>query len=545
MLARYRGRTTCPECDGGRLRKEATYVKVDGHIITDWIDTPVDELLEIIKGLQLSDYERQIADRMLIELVTRLETMCKVGLGYLTLDRLSGTLSGGESQRIHLTRMLGSNLTNSLYILDEPSIGLHPKDTHQLIEVLKSLRDLGNTVVVVEHEEDIIREADFIVDIGPHAGEHGGELVFAGPTGDLIKKGKTLTADYLNGRKEIEVSQHRRKPINKIEVYGASEHNLKGFDVTLPLQSLTVVTGVSGSGKSTLIKDVFYRAMIKHLGEPSSKRVGSHGALDGDLNLIQQVEYVSQTPIGKSSRSNPVTYVKAYDAIRKLFSKQQLSKIRGFEPKHFSFNVDGGRCETCKGEGEIVVEMQFLADVRLECEECKGKRFKRDVLEVKYNGKSIHDVLDMTIEDSIAFFKSQKDIVSKITPLNDVGLGYVRLGQSSSTLSGGEAQRVKLASFLNNEGISGKVMFIFDEPTTGLHFHDVSKLLMAMNALVERGHTVVVIEHNMDVAKNADWLIDLGPGGGKHGGQLLYQGTPEGILKVKASATSDYLKGKL
>lgn len=545
MLARYRGRTTCPECEGGRLRKEATYVKVDGHIITDWIDTPVDELLEIIKGLQLSDYERQIADRMLIELITRLETMCKVGLGYLTLDRLSGTLSGGESQRIHLTRMLGSNLTNSLYILDEPSIGLHPKDTHQLIEVLKSLRDLGNTVVVVEHEEDIIREADYIVDIGPHAGEHGGELVFAGPTAELIKKGKTLTADYLNGRKEIEVSQHRRKPINRIEIQGASEHNLKGFDVTLPLQSLTVVTGVSGSGKSTLIKDVFYRAMIKHLGEPSSKRVGSHGALSGDLNLIQQVEYVSQSPIGKSSRSNPVTYVKAYDAIRKLFAKQQLSKIRGFEPKHFSFNVDGGRCETCKGEGEIVVEMQFLADVRLECEECKGKRFKRDVLEVKYHGKSIHDVLDMTIEDSIAFFKSQKEIVSKITPLNDVGLGYVRLGQSSSTLSGGEAQRVKLASFLNNEGISGKVMFIFDEPTTGLHFHDVSKLLMAMNALVERGHTVVVIEHNMDVAKNADWLIDLGPGGGKHGGQLLYQGPPEGILKVKESATSGYLESKL
>lgn len=545
MLARYRGRTTCPSCDGGRLRKEATYVKINGYSITDWVDLPINELLDLVRHLKFNKSDRTIADRIMVELITRLDTMCKVGLGYLTLDRLSGTLSGGESQRIHLTRMLGSNLTNSLYILDEPSIGLHPKDTGQLIEVLKSLRDLGNTVIVVEHEEDIIRAADYLIDIGPEAGEHGGELVYAGKTSDMIKKGSTLTADYLNGKRNIDLAAHRRKVINKIEVATASEHNLRGFDVTFPLQCLTVVTGVSGSGKSTLVKDVFFRAMNKQLGEPVSQRVGAHDQLSGDLNLVEQMEFVSQSPIGKSSRSNPVTYVKAYDAIRKLFAKQHLSKIRGFEAKHFSFNVDGGRCENCKGEGEIVVEMQFLADVRLECEECKGRRFKKDVLDVKFKGKSIYDVLNMTIEDSIHFFADQKDVVNKIRPLYDVGLGYVRLGQSSSTLSGGEAQRVKLASFLNNEGISGKVIFIFDEPTTGLHFHDVDKLLKAMNALVERGHTVIVIEHNMDVAKNADWLIDLGPEGGKGGGQLLYQGPPEGILKVKASATSDYLKNKL
>ena len=545
MLARYRGRTTCPECDGGRLRKEATYVKIDGHTITDWVDLPIDELIELVRGLNLSDYDQQVAKRILVEVDTRLETMCKVGLGYLTLDRLSGTLSGGESQRIHLTRMLGSNLTNSLYILDEPSIGLHPQDTGQLVEVLKSLRDLGNTVIVVEHEEEIIRNADYIIDIGPHAGEHGGDLVFEGPTEKLIKSGKSLTAEYLRGEQVIQLADHRRKMVNKIVLESASEHNLKNIDVTIPLNALTVVTGVSGSGKSTLVRDVFFRAMNKQLGEPSTKPIGSHGQLSGDVNLIDQLEFVSQSPIGKSSRSNPVTYVKAYDAIRKLYSKQHLSKIRGFEAKHFSFNVDGGRCETCKGEGEIVVEMQFLADVRLECEECKGQRFKKDVLEVKFNGKSIYDVLDMTIEDSIDFFINQKDIVGKIQPLHDVGLGYVRLGQSSSTLSGGEAQRVKLASFLNNEGISGRVLFIFDEPTTGLHFHDVSKLLDAMNALVEKGHSVVVIEHNMDIAKNADWIIDLGPGGGKHGGDLIYQGPPEGILKVKDSATAKYLKGKV
>lgn len=545
MLARYRGRTTCPECDGGRLRKEATYVKINEYNITDWIDLPIDELEVIVNNLKLTEFENQIASRILIELRTRLGTMRKVGLDYLTINRLSNSLSGGESQRIHLTRLLGSNLTNSLYILDEPSIGLHPKDTTQLIEVLQSLRDLGNTVVVVEHEEEIIRSADHVIDIGPMAGSHGGELVFSGSGKELVKKGKTLTSDYLIGRKKIEVSDHRREVINKITIEKAEANNLKGFDVTIPLNMLVVVTGVSGSGKSTLVRDVFYRAMLKHLGEASTKQIGSHEGLTGDLNRVDQLEYVSQSPIGKSSRSNPVTYVKAYDSIRKLFTKQQLSKIRGYDPKHFSFNVDGGRCETCKGEGEIVVEMQFLADVKLLCDECKGKRFKKEVLDVKYRGKSIYDILDMTIEEAIDFFEEEKDIYQKIKPLYDVGLGYIRLGQSSSTLSGGEAQRVKLASFLNASDSTGHVLFIFDEPTTGLHFHDVSKLLYAMNALIEKGHSVVVIEHNMDVIKNADWLIDLGPGGGKHGGELMYQGAPEGLLKVKKSATASFLKGKL
>lgn len=545
MLARYRGRTTCPECDGGRLRTEATYVKINGHSITDWIDLPIDELEEVVNSLELNEYETTVASRILVELKTRLSTMQKVGLDYLTINRLSSTLSGGESQRIHLTRLLGSNLTNSLYILDEPSIGLHPKDTFQLVQVLQSLRDLGNTVVVVEHEEEIIRSADFIIDIGPLAGSHGGELVFAGTSPQLLKKGKSLTADYLNGEKVIETSAIRRQVINKIVIQKAEAHNLKGFDVTIPLNLLVVVTGVSGSGKSTLVRDVFYRSMLKHMGEPSTKPLGAHEDISGDLNLVKQIEYVSQSPIGKSSRSNPVTYVKAYDSIRKLFTKQQLSKIRGYEAKHFSFNVDGGRCETCKGEGEIVVEMQFLADVKLLCDECHGKRFKKEVLDVKYNGKSIYDVLNLTIEEAIDFFKDEQDIYQKIKPLYDVGLGYIKLGQSSSTLSGGEAQRVKLASFLNAGDNLGHVLFIFDEPTTGLHFHDVSKLLYAMNALIEKGHSVVVIEHNIDVIKNADWLIDLGPGGGKHGGQLMYEGVPEGLLKVKESATAKFLKDKL
>ena len=545
MLARYRGRTTCPECDGGRLRQEATYVKINGQEITEWIDLPIDELSQVVYRLELTEYEEKVADRILIELKTRLSTMLKVGLGYLSINRLSNTLSGGESQRIHLTRLLGSNLTNSLYILDEPSIGLHPKDTTQLISVLKSLRDLGNTVIVVEHEEEIIRSADFIIDIGPEAGSHGGELVFAGTPKDLMKKGKTLTSDYLNGKKEIELSQIRRKPINKIQILKAEANNLQGFDAEIPLNALTVVTGVSGSGKSTLIRDVFYRALKKHMGEPTTQRVGSHEGITGDLNMVDQIEYVSQSPIGKSSRSNPVTYVKAYDSIRKLFTKQQTSKVRGYDAKHFSFNVDGGRCETCKGDGEIVVEMQFLADVKLLCDECKGKRFKKEILDVTYKMKNISDVLNLTIEEAIDFFANEKDIYHRIKPLNDVGLGYVKLGQSSSTLSGGEAQRVKLASYLNTNQNHGRILFIFDEPTTGLHFHDVSKLLYAMNALIENGHTVLVIEHNLDVIKNADWLIDLGPGGGKHGGQLLFQGHPEDILKAKESATADFLKDKL
>ncbi len=546
MLARYRGKTTCHLCDGARLRTEATYVKIGDKAITELVDIPIDELLPFFENLKLNPYDLSLAKRIILEVTNRLKFMIEVGLSYLTIGRLSSTLSGGETQRINLTRTLGSNLTSSLYILDEPSIGLHPKDTGRLVKVLKSLRDLGNTVLVVEHEEDIIKNADYLIDIGPQAGINGGEVVFAGPYEEIYDRANdSLTAKYMSGRMEISVPSSRRKFISQISIKGAAQHNLQNINVTIPLNTFVAVSGVSGSGKTTLIKQILYPALKKNLGEPYRVIAGQHKALEGDLNSITQVEMVSQNPIGKSSRSNPVTYVKAYDTIRNLMANQQLSRIRGFKPKHFSFNVDGGRCDLCKGEGEQVIEMQFLADVRLECEDCKGQRFKQEILDVRYQGKNIFEILDLSIEETLEFFVDAKDVVNKIKPLYDVGLGYIKLGQSSSTLSGGEAQRVKLASFLSKERYTEKIMFIFDEPTTGLHFHDIQKLLDALNALVEKGHTVVVIEHNMEIIKSADWVIDLGPGGGKDGGKLLFQGTPEDLAKVKKSYTSQFLKEKL
>lgn len=546
MLARYRGRTTCPTCDGGRLRPEATYVKIQGKAIPDLIDLPIDELLPFFESLDLNEYDGKIAKRLLLEIKNRLQFMMDVGLGYLTINRVSGTLSGGETQRINLTRTLGSNLTASMYILDEPSVGLHPKDTDRLVKVLKELRDLGNTVIVVEHEEDVISNADYLIDIGPRAGIHGGEVVFSGDYQSIYSEAtESLTTKYMNGTMEIPVPKNRRKFRDSIWVKGARQHNLKNIDVQFPLNVLSVVSGVSGSGKTTLVKQILYPAIKRELGETTTKAPGTHKSLEGDIEQITQIEMINQSPIGKSSRSNPVTYVKAYDAIRKLMSDQQLSKIRGFKPKHFSFNVDGGRCDTCKGEGEQIIEMQFLADVRLECEECKGKKFKQEVLEVRYQGKNIFEILNLSVDEAIEFFAKKKDVVRKLQPLQDVGLGYVKLGQSSSTLSGGEAQRVKLASYLVKENAKEKIFFIFDEPTTGLHFHDVRRLLDALNALVEKGHTVLVVEHNLEVIKNADWLIDLGPDGGKHGGNLVFQGVPEDILKVKSSHTGKFLGEKL
>ncbi|HHS95894.1 MAG TPA: excinuclease ABC subunit A [Phaeodactylibacter sp.] len=546
LLSRYRGRTTCHLCDGGRLRKEASYVKVQKKSIMDLVLMPVDELLDFFKKLKLSKYDASIADRIILEINTRLSFMVKMGLGYLTLNRVSSTLSGGETQRINLTRTLGSNLTSSMYILDEPSIGLHPKDSSRLVEVLKSLRDAGNTVIVVEHEEDIIKNADYLIDMGPEAGIHGGEVVYAGPFKDIFKKAsQSLTTLYMTGQKEIPVPKRRRKFSRSIYIKGATQHNLKNIDVQFPLNTLIVVSGVSGSGKTTLVKQILYPAMLKYLGEPYKTAPGTHSELAGNLKRITQLEMVNQSPIGKSSRSNPVTYVKAYDAIRKLMAEQQLARIYGFKASHFSFNVEGGRCEECRGEGEQIVEMQFLADVRLECEACKGRRFRAEVLEIAYKGKNIFEILDLSVEEALDFFQDQKDIIQKIQPLYDVGLGYVKLGQSSSTLSGGEAQRVKLASFLAKQNSKEHILFIFDEPTTGLHFHDIQKLLDALNALVEKGHTVIVVEHNMEIIKSADWLIDLGPGGGKHGGKLVFQGIPEDILQVKESHTGQFLKEKL
>jgi excinuclease ABC subunit A len=546
MMARYRGKTKCPDCEGGRLRPEATYVKIDGSDITELVELPVDELLEFFRTLELSEHDQQVARRLLLEITNRLQFMCDVGLGYLTLSRISSSLSGGETQRINLTRTLGSNLTSSMYILDEPSVGLHPRDTNRLVRVLKSLRDLGNTVIVVEHEEDIIENADYLIDIGPAAGIHGGEVVFAGPYKDIYEDAtESLTTKYMSGRMQIEVPAHRRNSKNFVKIKGARQHNLKNIDIKLPLNTLSVVTGVSGSGKTTLVKQILYPALKQQLGESYSQGPGLFDGLEGSLSTLTQVEMVNQKPIGKSSRSNPVTYVKAYDGIRKLMADQQLSKIRGFKPKHFSFNVEGGRCEACKGEGEQVVEMQFLADVRLECEACGGRRFKQEVLDVEYRGKNIYDILELSVEEALEFFEDQNDIVSKLQPLYDVGLGYVHLGQSSSTLSGGEAQRVKLASFLTQDRKNEHIFFIFDEPTTGLHFHDIRKLLDAMNALVENGHTVLIVEHNMEVIKSADWVIDLGPGGGKDGGQLVGQGTPEELSEVVGSYTGQFLKPKL
>ncbi len=547
-LARYRGRTTCTTCDGGRLRPEALCVKIGGKNISDLTSVPLDEVLAFFQNLdsQLSENDRQIARRLLLEINNRLRFMVELGLGYLTLDRISSTLSGGETQRIHLTRTLGSNLTASMYILDEPSVGLHPRDTGRLVKVLKELRDLGNTVVVVEHEEAVIENADYLVDMGPEAGVHGGNVVFSGAYADISKAApESLTTKYMTGEMSIPTPKIRRSTKEFLTLRGARQHNLRNITVRIPLHCLTVVSGVSGSGKTTLVRDILAPALNQHLPDSAGKQPGSFDGLEGNVKKVTRVEFITQSPIGKSSRSNPVTYVKAYDAIRDLFAGQQLSKIRGFLPKHFSFNVEGGRCETCKGEGEQVVEMQFLADVHLECEECKGRRFKQEVLDVQFKGKSIFEVLNLSVEEALVFFKGQKDITERIQPLYDVGLGYVQLGQSSSTLSGGEAQRVKLASFLIRENSNGHIFFIFDEPTTGLHFHDIQKLLTAMQALVEKGHSVLVVEHNMEVIKTADWVIDLGPEGGREGGNLVFEGTPEGLAAVAGSYTGQYLKGKL
>jgi excinuclease ABC subunit A len=540
MLSRYRGRTNCPDCEGYRVRKEALYVKIGGKHIGELCAMPVRDLQIWFTDLKLSAHDNQVAKRLLIELEQRIQTLMDVGLGYLTLSRLANSLSGGESQRIQLTRCLGSNLTNSLYILDEPSIGLHSRDTERLIKVLQNLRDLGNTVVVVEHDEQIMRHADYIIDMGPLAAHQGGEIVAAGNAAALIKDKNSLTGKYLSGVLSIPVPEKTRVPKHFIKIEGAYLHNLKTIDVQFPLHSLCVVSGVSGSGKTTLVKQVLYNALLKAKQLPT-EIVGGYNAISGDLHLIDQIEMVDQNPIGKSSRSNPVTYIKAYDAIRDLYSKQALSKIRGFLPKHFSFNVDGGRCDTCKGEGEQLVEMQFLADVHLTCEDCNGKRFKEAVLEVQYNGKNIYEVLEMSVDEAIAFFSEEKNIVFAISPLQEVGLGYVKLGQSSSTLSGGEAQRVKLASFLGKGKASNKMLFIFDEPTTGLHFHDIHKLLKAFNALIEQGHSLIVVEHNTDVIKVADWVIDMGPEAGVDGGTVVYAGIPKGLSKCKASQTGKYL----
>lgn len=540
LLSRYRGRTLCPECNGFRLRKEALYVQVGGKHIGELCEMQVKYLVKWFEDIQLAPHEQEIAKRILIEINLRLKTLMDVGLGYLTMNRLANSLSGGESQRIQLTRSLGSNLTNSLYILDEPSIGLHSRDTARLIRVLKELRDLGNTVVVVEHDEMMMREADHIIDMGPFASHLGGEVVAAGNYEQIVHNEKSLTGKYLSGALQVVTPAKIRKWNSSITVQGARQHNLRDIDVQFPLNVLCVVSGVSGSGKTTLVKQILYPALKKMKGEPAEK-VGLHKGLSGDIDSISQIEMVDQNPIGKSSRSNPVTYIKAYDEIRDLYARQPLSKTRGFLPKHFSFNVDGGRCDACKGEGEQVVEMQFLADVHLTCEVCHGKRFKEEVLEVQYKGKSIYDVLNMGVDDALEFFKDEKDIYKKVSPLSSVGLGYVKLGQSSDTLSGGEAQRVKLASFLGKGKGQGRILFIFDEPTTGLHFHDIKKLLASFNALIEQGHSILVIEHNTDVIKSADWLIDLGPEAGDGGGTLVYAGLPAGISKVKESFTGRFL----
>jgi excinuclease ABC subunit A len=545
MLSRYRGKTKCSNCKGKRLRKETDYIKISGKSISDLVELPIEDLIEFFKNINLDSNEEKIADRLLKEIQNRLGFLNNVGLNYLTLNRKSNSLSGGESQRINLATSLGSSLVGSMYILDEPSIGLHPKDTENLITVLKSLRDLGNTVIVVEHDEDIMKAADGVIDIGPKAGTHGGEVVAQGTMTEILKS-NSLTAAYLNGSKEIEVPKTRRPFKNFIEIKGARENNLKNIDVTFPLNVLTVITGVSGSGKSTLVKKLLYPIILKELGGYGEK-AGQYSAVEGKFQSLKHVEYVDQNPIGRSSRSNPVTYIKAYDDIRNLFANQKLSKLRGYQAKHFSFNVDGGRCEKCKGEGEITVEMQFMADVHLECETCNGKRFKKEVLEVKFEDANIDDVLNMTIDDAIAFFdkNDQSKIVTKLRPLQEVGLGYVTLGQSSSTLSGGEAQRIKLASFLVKGNTKDKALFIFDEPTTGLHFHDIKKLLRSFDALIAKGHSIIVIEHNIDLIKCADYIIDLGPDGGNKGGELLVQGTPEFVAKNKTSYTAKYLREKL
>ena len=547
MKARYTGKTTCPECGGSRLRREALYVKVGGKTVADLVVMPVDELIAFFAGLELDGHDTKTAARILVEIRNRLQYLADVGLGYLTLDRLSSTLSGGESQRINLSTSLGSNLTGSLYILDEPSIGLHPRDTNRLIKVLQQLRDLGNTVIVVEHEEEVIRAADYIVDIGPKAGYNGGEVVFSGTLPQLLKSRKSLTADYLTGRRAIAPPATERGWSNSILIQGVRENNLRNIDVRIPLGVMTCITGVSGSGKSSLAKGILYPALRRLLFDTGVKP-GDFDGIGGDVQLLRSVEMIDQNPIGKSSRSNPVTYIKAYDEIRKLFADQPYAQHTGLGASSFSFNIAGGRCEECQGEGVIKVSMQFMADVELVCEACGGKRFRDEILEVKYRGKSIYDVLEMTVDDAIAFFgEDKKDptckrIVERLKPLQDVGLGYIKLGQSSSTLSGGESQRVKLASFLTKDSAQGGVMFIFDEPTTGLHFHDINKLLAAFNALIERGHTIVIVEHNMDVIKCADWVVDLGPEAGTGGGRVVFEGTPRNLEQCPASYTGKYLR---
>uniref|UniRef100_UPI0032174ADB excinuclease ABC subunit UvrA n=1 Tax=uncultured Draconibacterium sp. TaxID=1573823 RepID=UPI0032174ADB len=548
MLSRYRGKTTCPECKGSRLKKEAGYVKVANKSLQELVLMPVSELQKFFEHLELSAHDSEIAKRILLEITSRLEFLNDVGLGYLTLNRLSSTLSGGESQRINLATSLGSSLVGSLYILDEPSIGLHSRDTEKLIKVLRRLQKIGNTVLVVEHDEEIIRAADEVIDIGPLAGQHGGEVVFQGNHEQLIKKPESLTTKYLSGVEQIPVPEQRRKWMNSIEVIGARENNLKNIRVKFPLNSMTVVTGVSGSGKSSLVSKILTPALTKILGGYGEK-TGHHDALLGDYKMLDAIEFIDQNPIGKSSRSNPVTYLKAYDEIRKLFSEQQAAKIQGLKPSHFSFNVDGGRCDECQGEGTIKVEMQFLADVFLVCESCNGKRFKEDILDVRYHELNIDDILNLTINQAVELFaagksSTEKKITKRLKPLQDVGLGYVKLGQSSSTLSGGESQRVKLASFLAKEKDS-PTLFIFDEPTTGLHFHDIKKLLDSFNALIARGHSIIIIEHNMEIIKSADWIIDLGPEGGTNGGELVFEGTPEDLIKVEGSYTAAALKEKL
>ncbi|SMD34870.1 excinuclease ABC subunit A [Reichenbachiella faecimaris] len=546
MLSRYRGKTTCPDCKGTRLRKDAFYVKVGGKAVSELVLMPIDRALDFFELLELNQYDQKVAKRILKEIQNRLSYMKEVGLGYLTLNRLTSTLSGGEYQRIKLATSLGSALVGSMYILDEPSIGLHPRDTARLGNVLETLKRLGNTVIVVEHEEEVMKRADQIIDIGPAAGIHGGELVFQGDWEAILKEKESVTARFLNGIEFIPTPTRRRPWKHSIDILGARENNLKRIDVSIPLGVLTVVTGVSGSGKSTLIRKILYPALGKIVGV-TGEETGKFGELDGDYKMIQRMEMIDQNPLGRSSRSNPVTYVKAYDAIRQLYSDQPTAKQRNLKPAHFSFNVDGGRCETCQGEGEVKIEMQFMADLHLTCDECKGKRFKEDILEVTYKDKHIADILDMSIEESLNFFEDQKAIISKLQPLDDVGLGYVKLGQSSNSLSGGEAQRVKLASFLGKGQSANKekILFIFDEPTTGLHFKDIEKLLDSINALVNQGNTVLIIEHNMEIIKSADWIIDLGPDGGDHGGQLCFAGTPEEMVKLDDNHTAKYLKEKI
>jgi len=548
MLSRYRGKTVCPECRGSRLKKETSYVRVAGKSIQELVTMPVSGLYKFFSTISLDESDQLIAERLLKEITMRLKFLMNVGLPYLTLNRLSSTLSGGESQRINLATSLGSNLVGSMYILDEPSIGLHPRDTNLLTDVLKELRDLGNTVIVVEHEEEIMRSADEIIDMGPEAGRLGGEVIFQGRI-DEKDSDRSLTTGYLSGRLAVKVPSKRRKWNSYVEIKGARENNLKNIDVKFPLHTVTVVTGVSGSGKSSLVSDILYTVLSNRIGGNNLKP-GQFREMAGDYTRLTGIELVDQNPIGKSTRSNPVTYLKAYDEIRKLYAEQQASVQNNFKASHFSFNIEGGRCEECQGEGIIKVEMQFMADVELTCEACKGKRFKKDILEVKYHGKNIYDMLEMTIEEAIDFFgshpgRSEKRIIEKLKPLADVGLGYIKMGQSSSTLSGGESQRVKLAYFLSQEKEAGHILFIFDEPTTGLHFHDINKLLKSLNALVDHGHSVILIEHNQEVIKCADWIIDLGPEGGDEGGYVVFEGTPEDLVKCKKSYTGKYLKNKL